>query len=273
MDAKIILWKRKLRLKNYSTRTIKAYVYCVRSFFKKINNDLEKFNNLNIENFLLELYKKKYSPKTINLYYNALQSFWIYILNKTPIVDIKKTRWVKKLPQILSKNEVKKILKSTKNNKHRLLLSITYGAWLRVSEVINIKIRDLDFERWMIHIRDSKWNKDRFTILPTQISNEIKIYIQWKKYNNYLFESERWWKLTTRTCQKIFKKQLYLSKINKILTFHSLRHSFATHLLEAWYDVRYIQQLLWHSNIRTTQIYTHISKHNIQNIKSPLDIN
>jgi site-specific recombinase XerD len=150
------------------------------------------------------------------------------------------------------------------------LISIAYGAGLRISEVAKLKVWDVDFGNDYLHIKWAKGNKDRITILPAKIKSDLEKICLNKKSNDYVFESERWWILTTRTLSKIFEHAKEKSWIKKDVSFHSLRHSFATHLLENGTDIRYIQTLLWHSNIRTTQIYTQVTKPSLKNIKSPL---
>jgi site-specific recombinase XerD len=170
----------------------------------------------------------------------------------------------------LTKNEIIKIIENTKNNKYKFIISLSYSAWLRVSDVINLKVWDFDLENFTIHIKWWKWEKDRITIFSESLKKDIIKLTELKSWNELLIESERWWILTTRSLQKIFKDSLKKSWIKKNATFHSLRHSFATHLLENWTDIRYIQELLWHANIKTTQIYTKVMNKNIKNIKSPL---
>ena len=270
MQDQIYKIEKILKIKNYSQKTIKAYTYSLNIFLKYIKYDMSKITNEWIENFLIFLYEKWYSYKTVNLYYNAIKFFCYYILDKNIKVDIKHTRTSKKLPIVLSKNEILEIINNIKNIKHKLMISLAYGSWLRISEIVNLKIKDLDFESNIIRINQSKWNKDRITILPQTIKNNLKDYIKNINMQDWLFPSEKWWKLTTRTPEKIFTTNLNKANINKNATFHSLRHSFATHLLENWVDIRYIQELLWHSSVKTTQIYTHVMKNTLSNIQSPL---
>ena len=147
---------------------------------------------------------------------------------------------------------------------------MAYGSGLRVSEVIALKIKDVNLDELTIHLKEAKGKKDRLTIFPEKLKDKIRNLIAGKEKNDYVFESERSGKLTERTAQKIFKQALQRAGIKKEATFHSLRHSFATHLLENGVDVRYVQELLGHTNIRTTQIYTHITNPGLKNIKSPL---
>jgi site-specific recombinase XerD len=148
---------------------------------------------------------------------------------------------------------------------------LAYGAGLRVSEIINLKVKDVELEELVIHIKDAKGKKDRITVFPESLKINIEKLIIGKNGNDFIFESERGGKLTERTVQKVFENALKKSRIKKQATFHSLRHSFATHLLENGVDVRYVQELLGHQNIRTTQIYTQVTNPSIKRIKSPLD--
>ena len=174
------------------------------------------------------------------------------------------------MPVVLSRTEIFKILKSLQNPKHKLLLALAYGAGLRVSEVVSLKVQDLDCQELTVHIKKAKGQKDRISILPERLVIDFKNIIAEKTKEEFLFASERGGKLTIRSAQKIFANALHNSCINKDATFHSLRHSFATHLLENGTDVRYVQELLGHQNIRTTQRYTRVTNPRIKNIKSPL---
>jgi len=157
----------------------------------------------------------------------------------------------------------------TTNIKHKLLLSLAYGAGLRVSEVMDLKVKDINLDELTIHIKHAKGNKDRITIFPDKLRSSLGNITTVKQSNDYVFESERGGKLSTRTVQKSFKNALRKGGIKRDATFHSLRHSFATHLLENGVDIRYVQELLGHSNIRTTQLYTQVTNPNLRNIKSP----
>jgi len=176
----------------------------------------------------------------------------------------------KKLPIVLSREEIKNIIDATRNPKHKLIISLAYGAGLRISEVVNLKLKDIDFNELTIHLKNAKGKKDRITIFPEKIKNDLQNLIASKNSDDYVFESERGGKLTERTAQKVFENALRGASIKKDATFHSLRHSFATHLLENGVDVRYVQELLGHQNIRTTQVYTQVTNPKLKNIKSPL---
>ncbi|MBU0612166.1 tyrosine-type recombinase/integrase [Patescibacteria group bacterium] len=200
-----------------------------------------------------------------------LSFFYNQVLKIYEKINLKFAKRNKSLPVVLSRDEIKRIIESITNYKHKLMITLAYSSGLRVSELVNLKIKDLDLHGLTIHLKGSKGMKDRITIFPEKILNEIKNMIAGKNNENYVFESERGGKLTTATAQKVFQKSLEKLGITKPATFHSLRHTFATHLLENGVDVRYVQELLGHSNIRTTQIYTHVMNPAIKNIKSPFD--
>jgi site-specific recombinase XerD len=208
---------------------------------------------------------------TINQKLQAINFFCRNVLKHHGKIDIRFSKTASKLPIVLSRNEIRSILESITNEKHNLMIAIAYSGGLRVSEIINLKVKDLDLDEFTIHLKGAKGNKDRITILPKKLIAPIEKIISNKTINNYVFASERGGKLTERTAQKVFENALKKAKIKKEATFHSLRHSFATHLLENGVDVRYVQELLGHANIRTTQLYTKVTNPSIKNIKSPLD--
>lgn len=262
--------ERELRYRNYSPKTVKAYTTCIRYFLARVDTIPDNISREEIVDFLLFLQSQKKSPKTINLYKEAIKFFYREVLKQEQEIDIRLSREAKKLPVVLTKSEILQIVDSIKNEKHRFIIRLSYSAWLRVSDVINLQVWDFDFENLTIHIKWWKWEKDRITIFSESLKKDILKLSQLKSGNELLIESERWWPLTTRSLQKIFTQALKKSGIKKIATFHSLRHSFATHLLENGTDIRYIQELLGHASIKTTQIYTKVMNTNIRNIQSPL---
>ncbi|MGQ9604200.1 MAG: tyrosine-type recombinase/integrase [bacterium] len=167
-------------------------------------------------------------------------------------INLKFAKRSKKLPIVLSREEIKNIIDVIRNPKHKSIISLAYGAGLRISEVINLKVKDVNLEELTIHLKNAKGKKDRITIFPEKIKTDLQNLIASKNPNDYLFESKRGGKLTERTAQKIFENPLQRTGIKKDPTFHSLRDIFATHLLESGFDVRYVQELLGHQNIRTT---------------------
>ncbi|KKQ80812.1 MAG: Phage integrase family protein [Parcubacteria group bacterium GW2011_GWC2_38_7] len=258
----------RLKLRNYSTKTIKSYLACLKEFSTSTNLLPEQISDHNIELYLLEKQRRGACSQTINVHLNAIKFYFRELYTRE--INFKYAKRSKKLPVVLAREEIQLILNNTTNQKHKLLLALSYGAGLRVSEGINLKVQDIDFARGLITLREAKGKKDRQTLLPEKLLEELQKLIAGKNGQNYVFESERGGKLTTRTAQKIFEHGLLKAKVTKTATFHSLRHSFATHLLENGTDIRYVQTLLGHANIRTTQLYTNVSSNMIRGIQSPL---
>lgn len=257
-----------LKQRNYSSATQKAYLRCLKNYFSRVGN-WQHPSETRIKRFLLNIAENT-SPQTANIYLNALNFLYRELLHWPGIKNVHFSKTPQKLPAILSSAEIAQLLKSTTNPKHRLLLALAYGAGLRVSEIVSLRFADLDFSRHLIYVRKAKGQKDRVTLLPDRLEKTLRENASTMQTDDFVFESTRKTKLTTRTAQKIFAQALRKAKITKSATFHSLRHSFATHLLENGTDVRYVQELLGHANIRTTQIYTHLTQPALRNIKSPL---
>lgn len=263
--------KDELRLRNYSKRTIESYLFCLSEYFKYVKVIKREPEMAVIKKYLLKKQDTRQSSQTINLHLQAIKYFYREIMKSCTSVDIKFAKTASKLPVVLSRKEIEKILSTINNKKHRALISLSYGADIRVSEAINLKIKDINLEELTIHIKGAKGNKDRISIIAEKLKPEISELIALFDLNEYVFASNRGGKLTARTVQKVFGNALQKSGIKKEATFYSLRHSFATHLLENGVDVRYVQELLGHANIRTTQIYTKVTNPALRRIKSPLD--
>lgn len=261
--------KNELRLKGRSPKTIKAYLGYLHEYLFAVEN-WQKLDIDFIKNFLLKRQDKDYSSSTINLYLCAIKFFYRSVLGLTDSINIRFIRRRKRLPVVLSHEEVGRIIEILKNKKHRLMISLAYGAGLRVSEVINLKIADLDFDRGLIYVRRAKGDKDRVTLLPEKLVPELQEFFAGKEFKDLLFVSQRGGRLSSRTLQKVFEQSLKRAAINKNASFHSLRHSFATHLLENGTDIRYVQAFLGHQSIKTTQLYTSVTSLGISKIKSPL---
>jgi len=261
---------RTLKLRNYSPQTRKTYLLFIKEYIKFSKKTGIKSKQKAIEEFLLEKYKRSQSPQTINIALHAIKFLYTEVLKNPQKIDLKFPKRNNKLPIVLSRTEIEKILNVTKNPKYKLMISLGYACGLRVSEVIHLKVIDLDIDELTVHIKGAKGRKDRISVLPKTLQNDLRNTIAGKNNNDFVFMSNRGGKLTTTSLQKVFRKSLLEAQINKPATFHSLRHSFATHLLENGTDVRYVQALLGHSNIRTTQIYTHVTNPKLKNIKSPL---
>jgi site-specific recombinase XerD len=260
-----------LKLKGFSQKTIKSYLYYNTAFLNFTRKSPREITSFDIKRYLEYLADKGSSSSTLNLAYNAFKIYYEKIYKRRFFVSIPRAKKAKILPVVLSQEEIKKILGQIKNVKHKLFLALMYASGLRISEAINLKTKDLDFDNRFIYVRKGKGQKDRKTLLPKILQDIFKKYAALKNGEEYIFESERGGRLTERSMQKVFFNALKLSGVKKQATCHSLRHSFATHLLEAGTDIRYIQELLGHRRLETTQVYTKVANNKLREIKSPLD--
>ena len=270
MDNILNKTERFLKLRNYSPKTRKAYTLYIKEYINFSKGKRIKDEQKAIEEFLLDKHRRKQSPQTINLALHAIKFLYAEVLKDPQKIDLKFAKRDKKLPIVLSRAEIENIIKATDNAKYRLMISLGYACGLRVSEVTKLRVADLDIDELVVHIKGAKGRKDRMSVLSEKLQNDLRNSIAGKSKDDFVFASNRGGMLTTTSLQKMFRKSLARAGIQKPATFHSLRHSFATHLLENGTDVRYVQELLGHSNIRTTQIYTQVTNPKLKNIKSPL---
>jgi site-specific recombinase XerD len=213
-----------------------------------------------------------YSTSAMNLAISAIKFFFRNVLKNDDISEHHRPRHDGRLPMVLSKEEIAKILSIEKNPKHRLLLMLVYSSGLRVSEVVALKKEHIDISRKVIYIRLGKGRKDRSTLLSEKAAKYIEEYYSFFDIEKWIFPGQPVTRhLTIRSAQNIFDKAIRHAGIEKEISIHGLRHTFATHLLESGTDIRYIQTLLGHSNLRTTERYTHVARRSVLNIKSPLD--
>ncbi|HQP52066.1 MAG TPA: tyrosine-type recombinase/integrase [Syntrophorhabdaceae bacterium] len=264
---------RELISRKYSYKTVKAYIYYNRDFLNFIGENPVEVNNNGIKEYLFHLAEEKqFATSTLNQAINALKFYYGTMLKKKFIYEVKRPRKDRKLPVVLSKEEVAKILDSVHNIKYKAILMLVYSAGLRVGEVVRLKSEDIDGKRMSIHIKGAKGRKDRYTMLSETALKILREYWKQHKPDKWLFEGARDGRyLSTRTVQAIFEHAKVKAGIRKDVTVHSMRHSFATHLLENGTDLRYIQELLGHKSSKTTEIYTHVSNRSLSRIKSPLD--
>jgi integrase/recombinase XerD len=270
----IELLEQKLIIRRYSHSTIKTYKSMLRDFFNYYQHeDADCFNKEEIRRYLIHLISKGFSRSTQNQAINAIKFYYEQVLDypKTYYSAERPKREIK-LPTVLSISEVKTILDQVKNIKHKSLLMIIYSSGLRISESLNLKVSDIDSKRMVIHIRGAKGKKDRMVILSSVALESLRIYYKRYKPKHWLFEGISGQKYSSSSSQAILKRAVRQAGIKKHVTLHTLRHSFATHLLENGTDLRYIQTLLGHNSLKTTEIYTHISQAYLQKIKSPLDL-
>lgn len=259
-----------MRIAKYSQTSIKTYSEVTRkleSYFKK---PLSSVGEAELTHFFDQLAIQSKSSYTLNQYHSVLKLIVTKIYHKSWRHDIPYAKRPKSLPIVLTREQIIEIINCLTNQKHRTLISLAYGAGLRVSEVINLRVRDLNLENLVLRIKSGKGDKDRVSVIPASLIGDLERQIGGKASEDYVFESERGGKLAIRTAQQIFERALSKTKIKLPATFHSLRHSFATHLLESGVDSRYIQKLLGHSNIATTMIYAKVTNPALMRIKSPL---
>jgi integrase/recombinase XerD len=263
-----------LSSKRYSPRTIDVYCDSLTVFIrfvqpedlKEVNEqDLIRFNNAYI---LAHNFSSSYQNQVVNavkLFYGAI------FHHKMDLELVHRPRREKLLPNVLSKEEVKRILEAPYNLKHRSMLALIYSCGLRRSELLNLTKLDIDSKRMIVIIRMAKGKKDRIVPLSPKILELLRDYYKSYKPKEYLFEGQNGGKYSEKSLENVFKQSIQKARIEKPATLHWLRHSFATHLLESGTDLRYIQELLGHKSSKTTEIYTHVSTKNIQNIRSPFD--
>lgn len=256
---------KELRLRNYSRKTLKGYTFSVKKFLGFCED--RGINEVEFKKYILNKLDKQ-NPSTVTKDLFAIKFFFENVLGQN--VDIPVPKRNKTLPSILSLSELKKIIKIAMNPKHKLIIKLLYGTGLRVSEIVNLKVKDIDFDEKLVKVKLGKGKKDRFVKLPDSISDEIKMFCNIGN-SAYVFPSNRGGKLTVKSIQKIVSNSAKKAGIEKRVYPHLLRHSFATHLLEQGTDLRVIQKLLGHSSVKTTQIYTQISQASIRQVKSPLD--
>lgn len=263
----------KLEIKKYALNTARTYITLFEQFINYYKDlEIDKINDQDIRSYLSELVKTERSTSYINQSINAIKFYYEVVLEMpNRFYEIERPRKQEKLPTVLSKEEVFEMLNKTTNIKHRSIIGLLYSAGLRISELRNLKIEDIDSSRMLIHVKGSKGNKDRYTLLGNQFLTDLRSYYKVYKPNVYLFESPSGEKYSSTSIQKIVKRSAGWARIRKKVTPHTLRHSFATHLLENGTDLRYIQNLLGHGSSKTTEIYTHVAVNNIRAIKSPID--
>ena len=265
--------KKELVARKYSSRTIKAYLHYNEDFLTFSRKDPHKVENDDVKDYLFHLAEEKEaSTSTLNTAINALKFYYGEVIKKRFVYEIKRPKKDKKLPVVLSQEEVSRIISSVSNIKHKSILMLIYSAGLRVSEVVKLKPEDIDTERKLIHVKEAKGRKDRYTILSDTAMETLNEYLKEYTPQRGLFPGAKPGKhINTRTVEKIFTAACKKAEIRKEVSVHSLRHSFATHLLESGTDLRYIQQLLGHKSSKTTEIYTHVSNKDLSRIQSPLD--
>ncbi len=260
--------KSELKLRGFSPLTVRNYTFFVQKFLEKTNKDHNNLDENDVKLFLSDMFDTK-SKNTIMLAAASLKFYFQQVLKK----DLSKIPLPKKerrLPEVLSKEEVLMLINSTDTLKSRLIISLLYSTGLRVSEIVNLKKDELNLNEKTGWVRKGKGSKDRLFVMSSSLAEEIREFMNNKaKDYSYVFSKDK--PLTTRNIQKIISGTRQRANINKKVTPHTLRHSFATHLLEQGTDIRIIQAMLGHSSLSTTQVYTHISSDQLKRVKNPFD--
>ena len=251
---------------------MKSYVYCVKRFLIYCKKEPKSITKHDIKDYLNILVSRNKSGSTINVYLNALKFLVEEVFNRNFNVKIKYSKISKTLPVVLSKEELSRLINEIENSKHKLMIKLMYSSGLRVNELVNLRVRDLDFNSNYGWVRHGKGNKDRLFIIADSLKLDLISYIKENNldHDSWLFNSYNG-HISVRTIQVIVKKAAKKAKILKNVHSHTLRHSFATHLIENGYDIVSVQTLLGHNSAETTMRYVHMVSPKLINVKSPLD--
>jgi site-specific recombinase XerD len=263
-----------LQLKGYSNNTIITY----RNEFAQLlyvlkDTHVDTLTSIRLKDYFLYCINTlNLSENTLHSRINAIKFYFEKVLKREKFFfDIPRPKKPLILPKVINTKDIKTLFEVTENLKHNTMLKLCYGMGLRVSEIVALKITDIDSKNMQVFIERAKGKKDRYVNLPETILEQLRLYFKTYTPKDFLFEGQYGGQYSTRSVQKVFKDAMKKAKINKEVGIHSLRHSFATHLLEAGTDITFIQTLLGHKDIQTTLRYIHVSKKTIKNIKSPLD--
>jgi site-specific recombinase XerD len=253
--------------------TIKTYIICLNKFFRTVRIKPNELKKRDIENYVENLKKWKKSDNTINVYINAIKFFYEKVLRKTLTIKINQKRIRKRLPEFLTKEEVVKLFSVISNSKHQLMIKFLYSTGMRVSELVNLRVKDFEFNQNYGWVRDGKGGKDRLFVVSKKLKIEIINLISAEKLfsSSYLFNSSFSKQYSVSSIRNIIQNACFKANIIKNISPHSLRHSFATHLIQNGYGVTEVQPLLGHNNINTTMIYLHMASPQIIKVESPID--
>lgn len=266
---------REMQIRNYSPRTIRSYLSSISRISQHYKITPDKLTRDQIKSYLqARINAGSFSTSSVNQLISAYKILLVDVLNcKWEEISIKRPRTEKRIPVVFSKEEIERLLNVTKNLKHKSIFCVTYSAGLRKSEVLNLRIGDIDSDRMQILIRSGKGKKSRYSLLGKRTLDILRQYYQKYKPHDYLFPGQIHSKpLSERTVEVVFKQAMKRAKITKPGYFHCLRHSFATHLLEQGANLKAIQQLLGHKSLKTTSIYLHVAVCDVMMVKSPIDI-
>lgn len=262
-----------MQLKGYSSNTIENYLQSIIYLSKHYNQSPDALTTDQIRDYIQHhMVEKKHSQSSINQLISALKILFVQVLGREwDVVAIPRARKKFHLPEVLSRAEVERLLGVVTNMKHRTLLMLTYSSGLRIGETLGLKTGDIDSHRMMIRIHQGKGNKDRYAVLSCVALAQLRLYYQLYRPSVWLFETGKDQIMSPRTAQIIMQRAVAKAGISKKVSLHTLRHSFATHLMEQGVSLAIIQQLLGHKSLRTTSIYLHVQQYALEKVKSPLD--
>lgn len=263
-----------LQRRRYSQSTISTYTSLFKRFSSNFQNqDLKTITVQQINTYISDLIDfRKISPSQQNQIINAIKFYYEKVLGrKREFYKLSRPRKETRLPTVLTLEEIETIFKRTKNVKHKCMLMTIYSGGLRRSELINLKVKDIDSQRMLIKVCGAKGKKDRYTLLSQRLLMELREYYKSYQPLVWLFEGQKGGQYSATSIEKVFHEATSRAHINKYVTPHSLRHSFATHLLEQGTNLRYIQELLGHASTKTTEVYTRVASNALMKIKNPLD--
>jgi len=266
MEKEVEKLRTELKIRGFSPLTIRNYSFFVEKFLERIGKKPKDIDEDDAKLYLSEMFDTK-AKNTIMLAAASLKFFYSEILKKE-FGNVKMPKKDKRLPEVLTKDEVRILIDAADNRKSRLIISLLYSSGLRVSELVNLKLDDVNLGDKTGWVRKGKGSKDRLFTISENLAEELQEYLKGREHE-FVFSKTK--PLTTRNIQKIIKLTAARAGIQKKVTPHTLRHSFATHLLEQGTDIRYIQSLLGHQSISTTQIYAHVSSEELKKIKNPLE--
>jgi site-specific recombinase XerD len=265
--------RREMRIRNYSRGTIKVYLQHMTELTRFNGRSPDGLGADDVRRYLLHLAERGVSSSYRDQAVSSLKFFYGKVLKRPFVIEeLPRPKRDHRLPAVLSQNEVARLFEAVRNLKHRAILMVVYSSGLRVGEVVRLRVEDVDSGRRMIRVRGGKGRKDRITVLSAVALDILRLYCRLYKPARWLFPGGReGTHLSVRSVQNIVEQARRRAGIKKEFSTHALRHSFATHLLEAGTDLRYIQELLGHKSARTTQIYTHVTRRDLARIVSPLD--
>ncbi len=269
------LMKKELLRRHYSPRTVESYSFCLNMFLLWCKGkEPRAITKHDIKEYLAMLCEKNMAASTLNLHQQALKFALMNVLNKRFFINLPYSKLPKRLPEVLTQDEVVRLFKAIDNPKHSLMVRLMYSSGLRVSELVNLRVKDFEFDKNYGWVRKGKGCKDRLFVLAGLIKQELIEFIRLNNlcFDSWVFLGNKYGHLTTRTVYAIVKQASVKAGLGKRVHPHTLRHSFATHLIENGYDLVKVQALLGHNSPDTTMVYVHMASPDLLGVQSPYDL-